>query len=85
MQAHFYYPYVARRNGWQGVIDLGLRINADGRISNVHVIKSSGYGMLDRAALKSARSIHVLPKLVDLLYGHTVELVLPVHYRLYNG
>jgi len=85
LRARFYYPYVARRNGWQGEIDLGLHISADGHISGVHVVKSSGHGLLDRAALKSARSIKVLPELVDLLYGQALDLVLPVRYRLYDG
>jgi len=85
LRARFYYPYVARRNGWQGEIDLGLHISADGRISRVHVVKSSGHRMLDRAALDSARSIKVLPELVDLLYGQALDLVLPVRYRLYDG
>jgi|GEM_PF-1777514 len=85
LRAHFYYPYVARRNGWQGETDLGLHISADGRISGVHVVKSSGHRMLDRAAVKSARRIKVLPELVDLLYGRALNLVLPVRYRLYDG
>jgi len=85
LRAHFSYPYVARRNGWQGETDLGLHIGADGRISDVHVVKSSGHRMLDRAALNSARHIKVLPELVDLLYGRALDLVLPVRFRLYDG
>lgn len=85
LRARFDYPYLARRNNWQGEVELGLRVSGDGRISQLRIVRSSGYGMLDRAALASARRIQSLPELVHLLYGQSMDLVLPVQYRLYDG
>lgn len=82
LHARFSYPYLARRNGWQGEVDLGLRVDGNGRIAHIRIIKSSGFGVLDRAALASAGHIQSLSGLVHLLYGHAIDLVLPVQYRL---
>ncbi len=49
------YPSRARRQGWQGTVDVELRIAADGGVETAHVGTSSGYPALDDAALASAR------------------------------
>mgnify|MGYP001817663750 FL=1 len=47
---HFTYPRLARRMGWEGEVGLGLHIGEDGRLGNIHVIRSSGYKVLDENA-----------------------------------
>lgn len=49
------YPRRARRRGWEGVVDLRLRIDGAGRVSAVNVARSSGFGVLDDAAAAAAR------------------------------
>jgi protein TonB len=49
------YPRRARRRGWEGVVDLRLRIDGTGRVSAVTVARSSGFGVLDDAASAAAR------------------------------
>lgn len=49
------YPMRARRRGWEGVVDLSLRLDAVGRVSNVSVARSSGFKALDEAAAAAAR------------------------------
>lgn len=49
------YPIRARRRGWEGVVDIRLRINGAGRVSAVTVARSSGFGVLDDAATDAAR------------------------------
>lgn len=44
------YPIRARRNGWEGRVDCLLVVEPDGRISEVRVLRSSGYPVLDEAA-----------------------------------
>jgi len=80
--AEFYYPRLAVRRGWQGKVQLGLRIEADGHLSDIRVMQGSGYTLLDNAALKSLNKVEVLPTAVSLLDGRSLELILPVEYRL---
>jgi protein TonB len=49
------YPRRARRRGWEGIVDLRLRIDGAGRVSTVTVARSSGFGVLDDAAATAAR------------------------------
>lgn len=78
----FYYPRLAQKRGWQGEVTLGLKLAANGKLENIKVLRSSGYGLLDSAALESLGKVEVLPAAVALLKGHEMKLELPVQYRL---
>lgn len=82
---HFTYPWIARRRGWEGEVRLALRVGAAGRVSDLRVVKTSGYAILDRAALRSARRIHAVPEAARWLRGRHLDIVVPVEYRLVNG
>ncbi|MBE0494666.1 MAG: energy transducer TonB, partial [Thiomicrospira sp.] len=45
------YPMMAKRRQWQGQITLRFTIRADGSITNLAVVDSSGRQILDEAAL----------------------------------
>lgn len=79
---HFYYPRLAVRKGWQGQVNIGLHVNADGQLSNIRVVDSSGYGILDHAAVSSLGKVEILSTAIALLDGHSLDLVLPVEYHL---
>ncbi|MDX2455872.1 MAG: energy transducer TonB [Gammaproteobacteria bacterium] len=78
------YPAIARRKGWQGVVRLELHIEPDGRISDLHIDQTSGYAVLDKAALQSLQLANI-PDAVQWLDGETVDIVVPVEYRLVDG
>jgi len=78
------YPAIARRKGWQGVVRLELRIEADGRISNLQIDATSGYSVLDEAALQSLQLANV-PDATQWLGGRAIDLIVPVEYRLIDG
>jgi len=44
------YPSIARRHGWEGVVELELVIDANGRVRAASVVRSSGFDVLDEAA-----------------------------------
>lgn len=46
------YPSVARRRGYQGAVVLEVLIDKDGKVADLKVLKSSGYQVLDRAAIQ---------------------------------
>lgn len=81
---YFHYPRLAQRRGWQGIVELGIHIDADGRLDRIWIKRSSGHRILDRAAEKSLHKITALPG-VTLLPGNTMELVLPVEFRLVDS
>ena len=78
------YPAIARRKGWQGVVKLELLIESDGHISDLHIEETSGYALLDKAALDSLQLAHV-PDAVQWLNGNSVSIIVPVEYRLVDG
>ena len=46
------YPSVAKAQGWQGTVTLSIELLKNGRVGDVEVEKSSGYPVLDQAAVE---------------------------------
>lgn len=78
------YPPLARRKGWQGTVILELHIEADGRISRLQVNETSGYPVLDQAAMESLQLASVT-QASQWLDGEAVDIVVPVEYRLVDN
>ena len=78
------YPNIARRKGWQGIVTLELHIEPDGRISRLHIDRTSGYPVLDEAAIKSLQ-LASIPQAEQWLHGRSMDLLVPVEYRLGGG
>ncbi len=76
----FTYPPRARREGWQGAVLLRFRVNSDGSLAAIRVVRSSGYALLDRAALGALIKVGRLS--LDAALPHPLELQLPVIYHL---
>lgn len=85
LASYFTYPLIARRNGWEGQVQVGLRVEADGRLSHVRIAHSSGYRTLDSAALTTLGRINALPAAAGWLDGLHFDMVLPIDYRLIDG
>ena len=50
------YPRNARRRGYEGKVILEVLVNEEGSVEDLRIFESSGYRMLDRAAMKSVQS-----------------------------
>jgi len=61
------YPAIARRWGYEGVALLQLRINTNGRVMNVELLKSSGYDILDQSALTTVKKEWSFPPREDIV------------------
>ena len=79
------YPTFAARRGWQGTVQLGLRIESNGKFSQVRVLKTSGYSILDEAALTMLTSANHLNGVEVWLDGSYFDTMLPVEYQLIGG
>lgn len=73
------YPNIAKRMGWQGVVEVKLIISRSGKLLEYSITKSSGKKHLDKAALEAVESLihRVLakPKI-------KTTLILPINFRL---
>ncbi len=58
------YPPIAAKWGWEGIVRLKLYIK-NGKVDKIKVIKSSGYTILDREAVKTAKK-WMFPDIVSL-------------------
>jgi protein TonB len=81
----FEYPWLARKRGWQGLVTLSLHIDKHGAVSQWRIARTSGHTVLDRSALEAARAIDRLRQADGLLNGESLNLSIPVRYRLVDS
>jgi protein TonB len=72
------YPYLARRKGQEGVVSIDILIGVNGEVIRTELEESSGYGLLDKEAMKLVASVFPLGN----SSGEEIRLVIPVRYRL---
>lgn len=75
------YPQLARRNGWQGQVLLQVAVTSDGKVKTLNVEKSSGFRILDRAALRAVKNWRFFPARKA---GRAVvsEVLVPIEFHL---
>ena len=49
------YPRIARLRGYQGTVILKILVNRNGTVSELKIVQSSGYWILDKSALTAVR------------------------------
>lgn len=75
---HFYYPSIARMRAWEGRVLLAFRVEQDGLLHAPRLVHTSGFGVLDEAALNSLRKV---VRVADA-GGPRLDMEIPVIYRL---
>jgi protein TonB len=55
------YPVLARQRGYEGLVLLKVRVLHDGTVGDIRVERSSGYELLDQAALEAVRRWTFVP------------------------
>lgn len=76
LSEHLFYPPEAVARGIEGEVRLIVRLSAGGEVEQVSVAVSSGYPLLDNAAVKAAYAMGTLTGATSR------ELILPVIFRL---
>ncbi len=74
------YPRAALRERLEGRVELALRIGTDGRVLGVRVAESSGYALLDAAALEAAHLDRVPAPPREAALSDRDEIRIPVSY-----
>ena len=81
IQQHFYYPKLAQRRNWQGKVQLAFDVNTRGSIKNISVKQTSGYDILDNAAMSALNKVSTIPDYwIEKEYFS--DLKLTIQYRL---
>lgn len=75
------YPLLAREKGYEGTVYLRVLVRVDGRVERLAVDRSSGYEILDRAAVDSVKEWAFFPAKKG---GKSVQswVLLPVKFAL---
>ena len=76
------YPRAARRAGYEGTAWVRFTLDRRGRLQRSELVDSSGYGMLDRAAMELLDRASPFPALPSASGLDEIELLLPIEYRL---
>jgi len=58
------YPEYARKKGWNGLVLLRVQISAQGQVETITLLQSSGYNLLDQAAMSAVGQWRFFPKKV---------------------
>ena len=75
------YPLLARKRGYQGTVVLDVLVSKNGKASSIQVARSSGYKILDRAAIKGVKNWLFYPaKRGDELIEMWVKI--PIRFQL---
>ena len=79
---HKKYPRRARVRRQEGTVLLHLVIDRDGSLREYRIKESSGYDLLDRAAIAMIERAQPLPRFPDSLDRTRIVLVVPVQFVL---
>jgi protein TonB len=82
LSRYLVYPPLARERGWEGTVLLGMRVESDGHLEKIRIERSSGYAVLDHSALNSLHRLGQVAGISAWLNGHSVDMQLPIIYRL---
>lgn len=82
---NFSYPYLARRQGWQGKVLLVFTVNNSGDIQDIRVKQSSGYALLDNSAIEALNKLGKITLQQEWQLSSNKQFELPVIYRLQKG
>jgi len=85
LMPHFSYPLLARRRGWEGIVRVGVRVEANGSLTRLRLVEPCPYSILNTAAIHSLSQLARLPNAGNWLQGSHVDLILPIEYRLLEG
>ena len=76
------YPRLAAMRRWEGEVRLRVHIAMKGNIVSILLVQSSGFELLDQAAIRLVEACNQLPPLPPALQGHDFDILVPVQYRL---
>ena len=80
---HRSYPLMARRLRLEGTVAVRFVVQADGRLTDIELLKSSGHPLLDEAALAAVRGVARFRPIPAELGRQDWPLSVPLKFRLF--
>lgn len=77
-----YYPRIARRRGIEGQPVVAFTLDKGGRLMKAGLAKTSGYQLLDQAALEAVQQAAPYPEIPAELNTETFQFKLPISFIL---
>lgn len=77
-----HYPYLARRRGVEGEVQVGFVLNRQGKLLKVTLVDSSGHDLLDQEAMTIPSRVSTFPPPPPELPGKTFRLVVPFSFTI---
>jgi len=81
INSYFIYPEEARIKGWEGIVKVRFTLAPDGRIKEIDIAESSGYPLLDAAAILAIKDASPYPFPDNAKHLGELEILLPVSYE----
>ena len=85
IEQHRGYPLAARRRHLEGTAVLRFSVSRNGQLFSMQLVRSSGEGLLDTAAMNAVRAVESFPVAPADVLGEQFTLELPVVFRLTKG
>ncbi|RWS48206.1 hypothetical protein CKA56_15455, partial [Arcobacter venerupis] len=76
------YPLISKAKKEEGIVVLFFRVNNKGEISNLKILKSSGYEKLDEAALKAVKAVGIYKRIPEELENEYLDIQVPIKFNL---
>lgn len=78
LQTPVQYPNTALNQGWQGIVTLHVEVLKDGLVKDIKIAQTSGYVILDKAALRAVQKWQFNPTVID---GKAINSLVEVPVR----
>jgi protein TonB len=76
------YPLAARKSKTEGRVGVKMTILKDGRLERIEIIESSGYVILDKAALESVRRAAPFPSLPEEVERKRIQINMYMVFKM---
>ncbi|MEW6008348.1 MAG: TonB family protein [Candidatus Omnitrophota bacterium] len=73
-----YYPSQAKDAGWEGKVNLKLHIRSGGELADIDIVNTSGYQLLDDAAISVAKGLSPYPPFPASVESDDIWVEVPV-------
>lgn len=76
------YPRQSRQDHEEGTVKIGFVISSSGSVRGVRVVKSSGFGTIDRAAVDAVKRAAPFPPLPSGIERSEISVTVPIRFTL---